>query len=109
MEKLERICDNVAFAIDDVDGNLSLDQIEILLSEILEPTEYNREQFDEIFQNVYQCDIKHYVSNAVDDADWATKNGLYDSSDDLILDSEEIVEIDPTDLGITVMSDDEIY
>jgi len=108
MEKLETVCDDIAFAIDDVDGALTREQIEVLVSEALEPTEYNREQFDEMFENIYRCDVQTYASNATDDANWATENGLLDSYE-LLFDPEELEDIDPVDLGITVVTDDEFY
>ena len=109
MENLETVCDNIAVAIDDVDGDLKRDRIDILISEALEPTEYTRQEFDEMFDNIYRCDVLQYADNATDDATWAADNGLLDSDDTMILESDDVAEDTFEDLGITVMTDDEAY
>lgn len=109
MEKLEAICDHIAQAISDVDGNLKRDQIDVLICEDLEPTEYTRQEFDEMFDNIYRCTVLEYVDNATDDASWAAENGLLDDDDVMIIEQDDVAEITLEDLGITVVAQDEIY
>lgn len=106
---LENICDSIASQISDVDGSLSSAQIEVLISEALESTEYTREDFDEMFQTSYECDIVHYTKNAVDDASWAAENGLFESDNEILLDVDEFAEVDPDNLGIFVERKDDLY
>ena len=98
METLERICDNVAFAIDDVDGNLSPEQIDVLVLEAIVDTDYTREQFNDEFESMYCCDVLQYAINAVDDATWAGDNGLLDDGD-----FAEPANVDPDTLGIDII------
>lgn len=73
-EMLEAACDNVAFAIDDLDGNLVSTQINKLVDEALSTLEHSREEFDEMFTNIYLCDVFQYAVNAEDDAKWAVED-----------------------------------
>lgn len=110
MENLEAIVDNIAQAISDVDGNLKRAQIDVLISEALESSNYDRQQFDEMFDNIYRCDVIQYADNATDDATWATDNGLLDDDDDImIIEQDDIREITFEDLGMSVVAEDEIY
>lgn len=109
MENLEAICDNIAMAIDDVDGNLKQDQINVLIAEALDPTSYTRQEFDEMFENIKGWNVFQYASESTDKANWATINGLLDDDDVMILESDDVAEFTFEDLGITVMTENETY
>lgn len=102
MEVLETVCDTVAIAIDDANGDLQKDEINDLVVVGLGPTTYSREQFDEMFGNIYCCGIYEYASNAADDANWASEQGLLIDEE---LD-ETLSEVDPEDLGLSIETED---
>jgi len=104
MQTLESICDDVAFAIDDVDGNLQRDQIDILVSEAIADTDYTREQFNDEFEHMYCCDVLQYAVNAIDDASWATDHGILDND---FAEFEHPADVNPETLGIMVEPEDE--
>ena len=109
MENLEAVCDHIAEAISDVDGDLKRAQIDVLITEALEPTEYTRQDFDEMFENIYRCSVLEYADNATDDASWAADNGLLDDDDVIIIEQDDVAEISLEDLGITVVTEDEMF
>ena len=102
MEDLEAICDTVAIAIDDANGDLKKDEITDLVVVGLGPTSYSREQFDEMFGNIYCCGIYEYSRNAADDANWVSEQGLLvdEGLDDVS------TEANPEDFGLSIETED---
>ncbi len=109
MENLEAICDNISMAIDDVDGNLKQNQINVIIAEALDPTTYTRQEFDEMFENIKGWDVFQYADESIEKANWATENGLLDDDDVMILESDDVAEVTFEDLGINVMAENEAY
>lgn len=105
METLEAACDTVAFAIDDLDGKIETEALDMMIDEALTPINYDRGAFDEMFQNIYLCDVSTYVLNASSDAKWATTNNLVDTLDE---DFTDITAGEADALGVDVVSEDDI-
>lgn len=84
MEELEEICDEVARVIDDARGKLNIMDLQSMTDKMLTSTEYTPAQFHEMFENLYMCDVHQYAKNAVDDSEWAEKEGVPDP-DEVIL------------------------
>jgi len=96
MEDLEDVCDVIANEIDVAEGDLTLKQVDQLIDANISPTQYDRRDFDMMFDNLYSCDVKQYVSNASDDASWSPTVDLeVEEFEDMTLD-------DAGDLGFAV-------
>lgn len=104
METLEAACDTVAFAIDDVDGKVEAEALDMMIDEALTPINYDRPSFDEMFQNIYLCDVGTYVLNASSDAKWAAEN-VVDTLDE---DFTDITAEEADALGVDVVSDNDL-
>jgi len=89
IELLEAACDEVAFAIDDSDGDLISTQINDLVNKALEPFEYSREEFDAAFMKIYLCDVYQYAVNVSDDIEWESSDNEDFDDVDLLDDFEK--------------------
>lgn len=103
METLEAACDTVAFAIDDVEGKIETEALDMMIEEALTPINYDREAFDEMFQNIYLCDVATYALNASSDAKWAAAHDVMDIDEDF----EDITAEEADALGLETVSDNE--
>lgn len=83
MEQLEEICDAVAFAIDNADGRMNITEVQEIVDKLLADTDYEPAQFNEMFENIYLCDVHQYMQNSVDDAAWATEEGIVEDTTNL--------------------------
>jgi len=100
MEDLEGICDDVANAIDDAVGEMTLPKANEMVDTAVSASPYEREQFDEMFENLYCCDIANYLTNSIDDAKWTPAKMIdIEPTNDLTLGEAE-------NLGIVVLDDD---
>lgn len=74
-EFLEEACDNLANAIDKLDGEASLNWIAFTINELLSELEFSTQELLEMFENLYQCNPHQYAQNAVNDAAWVAEHG----------------------------------
>ncbi len=74
-EHLEAACDAVANAIDDMQGGVNSQTMDMMIDGALDATDFSRHEFLEMFSNLYQCDPYQYAKNAADDAAWENENG----------------------------------
>lgn len=74
-EFLEEACDNLANAIDKLDGEASLNWIAFTINELLSELEFSTQELLEMFENLYQCNPHQYAQNTVNDAVWVAEHG----------------------------------
>ena len=103
MEELEGVCDDIANAIDDSKGQLSFGQVKDQIGSALSGTPYERDEFDTMFENMYLCDVRQYIANSSDDANWAAENDVDDV--DVIEDFDELTAAEASELGIAVLDE----
>ena len=103
METLEAACDTVAFAIDDVEGKIETEALDMMIEEALTPINYDRASFNEMFQNIYLCDVATYILNASSDAKWAAAHDVMDIDEDF----EDITAEEADALGLETVSDND--
>ena len=104
MELLEAACDNVAFALDDIRGKADRAEVDKMVADALASNNYDREQFDETFKNIFLCDVYQYALNSADDARWADENELVDDDGDF----NDITSQEADALGVDVVSDNDL-
>ena len=107
MELLEAACDNVAYDLDEVvyeRGKVDSAAIDKMVADALASYNYNREQFDEMFKNIYLCDVNQYALNSADDARWDAENELVDDDGDF----KNITSQEADALGVYVVSDNDL-
>lgn len=74
-EFLEEACDNLANAIDKLDGEVTINWIAFTINELLSELEFSTQELLEMFENLYQCNPHQYAQNTVNDAAWVAEHG----------------------------------
>lgn len=74
-ELLEEACDNVANAIDKIDGEVTPNWIIFTIDKSLSELEFPTDEFLEMFENIYLCSPTQYAQNVADDAAWVAEHG----------------------------------
>lgn len=104
---IENCCDGLAFDIDEKEGNISDDVINIAINKATKEADIDREEFLKTFNRLYECNPFVYAKNERDDARDAKLNGGYSETEVLEPDVDDI--FDPHLEGIIHNIEEELW
>lgn len=106
-EKIEECCDALAFDLDDKEGNISDDEVNVAIDVAVIEAGVDREAFLKVFQDLYACNPFVYTENARDDARDAKLHNRIEAP--ILEPIDDIDEFDPHIEGLVPLSEEDLW